>query len=90
MRRRALKQHVQFVAESQVLRALAHIEGQLGLAPARVAAVERNDTVFQAKATEGFLERLFIERFEVKPKLVRRQTGFCLAVIAVRSGAFPG
>ncbi len=57
-----LEQHVDLVAEAQVLRALADVERQLGLALAGVAAVELDDAIFQLQARQVLVQRLAVVR----------------------------
>src|SRR5690349_23455788 len=54
------EQRVHFVAVTDVLRALADIEGELCFAPTGVATVELKDAVFERQTAEGSFQRLLV------------------------------
>ena len=56
-----------FAAETEVLRALADIEGQRGLALSGIARIERDETILEAQAAQGGLERRLVEGLEIQP-----------------------
>ena len=76
------EQNIHFVAEAQVLRALADVESELGFALAGVARVESKDSVFKLQSREPLLHGLAVHHPEVQE--------FHGDLIGARPGKLPG
>ena len=93
--RLAVEEQVNFAAKTEVLRSLANVEAELGIALAGVAAVKLHDAILQGQAAERLGERLGIVHRQAKPSiddLALRRTGMGARVWAagVKFGSDPG
>ena len=59
--RQAGKEKVRFIAEAEVLRALAYVKLELCLPFPTIPAVEREEAVFEFQPTKSWSERLLVE-----------------------------
>ena len=66
-RRLAVEQDAHFVAEAEILRALAGVEAKGGITFACIAAVELDDAIFDAEAAQIGLHRRCFEHLQVEP-----------------------
>ena len=81
----AVKEQIDLAAEAEILRSLANVEAELGVALASVAAVKLDDAILQGQAAERLGERLGIVHRQAKPTiddLALRRTGVGLGVWA--------
>jgi len=69
--RQTIEQHIHIIAIADVLRPLAHIERNLRLALAGVAAVELDDPVLKSQPAQLLAQGLFVVHLHVQPKLGR-------------------
>src|SRR5206468_12393352 len=81
----ALEQHVDIVAKSQVLRALAHVETQLTLAPAGVARIELQNAILHLETRERRPQRLFVEYLDVQEPAPHQTLGCSRQTPGVRT-----
>ena len=95
MCRLAVEEQVNFAAKTKVLRSLANVEAELGVALAGVAAVKLHDAILQGQAAERLGERLGIVYRQAKPSigdLALWRTGMGVGVWAAgaKFGSDPG
>ena len=80
----AVKEQIDIAAEAEILRSLANVEAELGVAFASVATVKLDAAILQGQATERFGERLGIVHRQAKPTI----DDLALRRIGVRSGVW--
>ena len=76
--RLAVEQQIDLVAKAEVLRPLANVEAELGVALAGVAAVKLDDAIFECQTAERLGERLRVVHGQAKPAvadLILRRAG---------------
>ena len=72
-RRQAGEEQIHFVAEADVLRPLADVEGELRLPFPSIAAVELHEAILDREAAEIGPERLLVEHLQVEPEVLDLQ-----------------